>query len=1497
MTENSLIRGQVDHLEAGMAHGWVFDPKNPDTPLTIEVVQNGNIVGRTLANIYREDLKHAGIGSGFCSFFVEFDHSLDLGQNIKFLSGGITLPCPEFIEKLSNNSIPSIEGSVDYCRPNFISGWVWRPSNKIERLTVEIISKGELVSVNLANIYREDLLSVENNDGFHAFEFTFNPPLDDSEMPVIRIRDAVPSEMQVPEVWSEPINEYFSLEKDKIEVSLQKIAEFHLDHFDYKGISGWVWYPSEPEASVSIDIYNGDQLITSSIAEILRPDLLKAGKGTGKYGFALKFDSSKVRQSSALKVRIGGVTEVSALAFREAVKNEKSTKDSDIIKTEGNVDTITHKSASGWAWAPSAPKMPLMVEARIGDRVIGRGLANKMRKDLLKWNKGTGEYGFDFEFYEIINGDTNPEFHIYPFRSNIIKNSTVLNRMNADEERRFKKSDVSNLMDDHFQFTHQGPGYETADPNIIQILDTSSLETVPLIFAYYLPQFHAIPENDRFWGKGFTEWRQITRAISRFPGHYQPRIPRDLGFYDLGDPTILFKQAELAKSAGINAFCYYYYWFNGTRVLEKPLDNHISSDVDMPLMIMWANENWTKTWDGTESDVLLRQDYKEEDEEFLLSDLAKYFLDSRYVKINGRPLFFIYNPNHIPDAPNTIARWRKKLLHSHGIDPLIFMAQAFESVDPRPFGLDGAIEFPPHKLATPHPGRVTLDAYSTDFKGRVISYDDFVETSLGEPLPDFPLIKTIVPSWDNDARRPGRGLTLENATPSKYEAWLKALIEQALDNPIDGVPLVAVNAWNEWAEAAYLEPDIYYGGAYLNATARALTSAVKEYVPLAQREQLHPVSVIMPCYNHARFLSDRIASVVNQTVPPAEIIFLDDASTDDSVAVARKLLKNSGIPYRIEVNKKNSGNVFKQWLKGIKRAKNDIVWIAETDDSADLQFLKNIMPSFNNDRIRGAYGQIKCIDPDGNIRNDIDNYYNGMKYHSWSGSIDIAAAKSFNHDFSVCNVIPNASGFVFRKPLLSTEEEKRLLTYRFAGDWYIYALILRGGELAYRPRAKSWFRVNPGSASRSAFFSDRHLKEHQMVLEHLASEFGLSEEAFNEHVRRLKTHFPDKTEDDVRQILKPGSFDRKLRICVAAHSFSVGGGEVVPIELANKLRRLGHHVTYLITDIAEEGASTIRDRLRSDIPVIHWDEISDDIVGFINNYRIDVVNSHNVGVDYHLYKKNVELPCIWISSLHGGYETVPHLLTSEFISYLQKHVDAWLPLAEKNRQILIESGLKNADFRDSFNAVPDTPVAWIDSEAFLQQEKIPKDAFTLVICSRAIEEKGWRTAIDVCRRLNDRQERPVHLFMIGDGPILANLRRENVSDPTLHFMGHVEAPMRYFRSFDMAIFPSTYVGETFPLFLVECLASGLPMITTDIGEIPRIIGPADIRAGKLVSFQQSPEAMAAEMADLIELYLSDTEQMDAVKINANVGAERFSMSKLAELYLSVIHEKISASTK
>ncbi len=267
----------------------------------------------------------------------------------------------------------------------------------------------------------------------------------------------------------------------------------------------------------------------------------------------------------------------------------------------------------------------------------------------------------------------------------------------------------------------------------------------------------------------------------------------------------------------------YFYWFNGRRLLDAPLEALLADPgLDLPFCLMWANENWTRRWDGSDDQVLVSQDYRARDEPGLVAEFARHFADPRYIRLGGRPVLMVYRARLIPGGPATVERWRRLFRAGFGEDPVFVMAQSFTDTDPRPAGMDAAVEFPPHKLTARVPMiNEGLHVLDPAFDAEVYDYAAIARASAEEPAPPYPLIKTAAPGWDNDPRRQGAGTVLHGATPALYQAWLEDLIRFARRHPVEGEALVCINAWNEWAEGATLEPDVHWGGAFLNATARA----------------------------------------------------------------------------------------------------------------------------------------------------------------------------------------------------------------------------------------------------------------------------------------------------------------------------------------------------------------------------------------------------------------------------------------------------------------------------------------------------------------------------------------------------------------------------------------------------------------------------------------------------------------------------------------------------
>lgn len=355
--------------------------------------------------------------------------------------------------------------------------------------------------------------------------------------------------------------------------------------------------------------------------------------------------------------------------------------------------------------------------------------------------------------------------------------------------------------------------------------------------ALYLPQYHPIPENDEWWGQGFTEWRNVTRSQPRFPGHWQPHLPADLGFYDLRLPEVREDQAELARAHGIHGFCYYHYWFNGRRILERPFNEVLASGrPDFPFCLCWANENWTRAWDGGERHVLLEQHYGEADDLSHIRSLLPAFADPRYIRIGGRPLFLVYRTELLPDPARTAEIWRSEVRRAGLGDLYLARVENFVTgVDPQSIGFDAAVEFAPHGA---HVGRLKFrrplhrllsrigllpSAYQ---ENKVIEYRAMVAGMLAKHDPGFKRFRCVTPMWDNSARRRTNASIYVGSTPELYQAWLTEIARRTTRTLPEEERIVFINAWNEWAEGCHLEPDLKWGRRYLEATKQALQQAL-----------------------------------------------------------------------------------------------------------------------------------------------------------------------------------------------------------------------------------------------------------------------------------------------------------------------------------------------------------------------------------------------------------------------------------------------------------------------------------------------------------------------------------------------------------------------------------------------------------------------------------------------------------------------------------------------
>ncbi|MBT0810564.1 glycoside hydrolase family 99-like domain-containing protein [Litoribacter ruber] len=350
--------------------------------------------------------------------------------------------------------------------------------------------------------------------------------------------------------------------------------------------------------------------------------------------------------------------------------------------------------------------------------------------------------------------------------------------------------------------------------------------------AIYLPQFHRIHENDKWWGEGFTEWTNVRKAKPVFDDHYQPHVPLNKDYYDLSDIEVMRNQAALAESYGIHGFCFYHYWFNGKLLLEKPIHNWLNSDIDFPFCLSWANENWTRRWDGNDKKVLMQQDYSDEDDLAHIKYLLEIFKDPRYIKIDGKPVLLMYRTELHPNIKIASEVWRDVAKKAGFPDLYLIRMENFQRYeDPCISGFDAGMEFAPDgtllgqkihkKNMVKYLFKKCLHLTGIEknevYENGIYDYSTMMNNMVNRSIPDYTYFRCACPSWDNSPRRSCNARMFVDSTPEVFGEWIKHLNNYTIKNFAPDQQYFFINAWNEWGEGCHLEPDEKHGFRYLEA--------------------------------------------------------------------------------------------------------------------------------------------------------------------------------------------------------------------------------------------------------------------------------------------------------------------------------------------------------------------------------------------------------------------------------------------------------------------------------------------------------------------------------------------------------------------------------------------------------------------------------------------------------------------------------------------------------
>ena len=347
------------------------------------------------------------------------------------------------------------------------------------------------------------------------------------------------------------------------------------------------------------------------------------------------------------------------------------------------------------------------------------------------------------------------------------------------------------------------------------------------VIAFYLPQYHPIPENDEWWGTGFTEWTNAAKAKPLFQGHHQPHVPADLGFYDLRVSETRMAQAALAREYGIEAFCYYHYWFAGKRLIERPFNEVLESgQPDFPFCLCWANASWTGIWHGNPGRILIEQTYPgAADYQAHFKELLKAFNDKRYLKVDGKPLFIIYKPKDVPNVRD-VARLFRQMAEKAGLPGLYLVGVTHhDGWEPKINGFDATVVQNLPGLTGTIPWRHPILKLKSRLQGgriTVYRYKDLLNSFVPETTKQLECLPCVIPSWDNSPRSGMNGLIMTGSTPELFRQSLRKAFDNVSAKPVDH-RLVFLKSWNEWAEGNHMEPDLKFSHGYLDVLRSELT--------------------------------------------------------------------------------------------------------------------------------------------------------------------------------------------------------------------------------------------------------------------------------------------------------------------------------------------------------------------------------------------------------------------------------------------------------------------------------------------------------------------------------------------------------------------------------------------------------------------------------------------------------------------------------------------------
>jgi glycosyltransferase involved in cell wall biosynthesis len=663
------------------------------------------------------------------------------------------------------------------------------------------------------------------------------------------------------------------------------------------------------------------------------------------------------------------------------------------------------------------------------------------------------------------------------------------------------------------------------------------------------------------------------------------------------------------------------------------------------------------------------------------------------------------------------------------------------------------------------------------------------------------------------------------------------------------------------------------------------------------------VTVIVPNYNHARYLAQRLDSVYGQTYKNFTVVLLDDGSTDESRTILEAYRRVHPTITGLIVNEANGGSAFAQWRRGVSCARGELIWIAESDDYCDANFLQALVPWFADEAVQLAYSRTVFVGEDGQpLPVTFESYVDELGADRWQQSYVETTHREVSKALGRKNSIPNVSGVVFRKPnncpLL---EDRQWQNLRICGDWILYLHLARGGKIAFSDNTINYHRYHSHNLTLSTYRSEAYYREHGEVAATVARLYNAPAEVLDAHFDITRRFWQANAgaagdEREFTKLYEPARVKRAARerrpnILMVGVAFSSGGGEIVPIRLAAALKEKGYGLVYF--DFQGEPANLgVRKMLPPDIPIIEHRGHPGSIDDLLEGFGIEIVHTHNARTDLYFVAniKDMRKRVRHVATLHGMYEAQDEFTVRQTLPYIVRGVDMWVYVADKNLEPFVELGLYRPErFTKIGNAIAPTRRNPINRETL----GMAGDAFVVCLASRAIPEKGWREAVAMTDVARASSGRDVHLVLLGEGPVKEALQAE-VLPPYVHLLGWRENPVDYFAMTNLGLLPSRFRGESFPLSVMECLAAGRPVIASDVGEVRSMLTSDEGElAGGVVSLVNG-EVPIAEVGEMIAGYARDAGRYEAARRVAKSCARRFSMERAVEQYAAVYERTMVA---